>query len=243
MADITSALTALHDGGYVHGDLSPNNLLYDQTDRKGKFTIVDWSMLCPAEQFLKKTKGHTRVGCWSPEHFSLTTSRLKTVETDHRWLIYSQEMQNYIKRLLDFSFSTESKSGRESIREYFTPYISQPDSLPFQGMYEELKTLAAIDPSSIGMYHDIRYLMDTIAKIVSCGFPDRTEAQQNRYDAFLALSLVQNLPDRTIYLQSPNRLIRRLSLVLRACENVERETASLQIDGVEAETILMGLLR
>jgi len=241
MSDIVQLLTALHERGYVHGDLSPNNLLFDQNGQR-KFTIVDWSMLCSAEHFLKQAKGASRVGCWSPEHFSLTSSRLKDFEEDRYWLIYAEEMQKYIQRLLDFSFANGSSPAAAAVREYFEPYLSQPEPSAFHAMYEELRVLAHTDPSAIGKYHDIRYLMDTIAKTVSHLFPDRTVSQQNHYNAFLALCLAQNLSDRIVYLKNPSRLIRRLSLILHSCATMEGELISLNDEAV-SEATLMRLLQ
>ena len=244
MVDIAAFLLSLHNEGYVHGDPSPNNLLYEQTDGKnGTFTIVDWNMLGKAESFLEHRKGYKRVGCWSPEHFSLTTVRLKEVEEDHHWMIYAEEMRKYMERLLNFSFSSGSSKGEKAIREYLGPHTG--DHAAFQAMYADLKILARTNPSAIGKYHDIRYFMDTIAKCVSYIFPNRTATQQNQYNFFISLCLVQNLPERKVYLDDPDRLANRLLVILQACQNAERERVPSHESihpGLEAEQSLLNLL-
>ncbi len=246
MSEIAHFLMGLHNQGYVHGDLSPNNLLYNGTgQRDSEFTIVDWNLMSTAEDFLKQKKGRTRVGCWSPEHFSLTTTRLQDYENNRHWLIYSEEMAKYIERLLGFSFSAESSKGQTSLRKYFEPYSQETEHPVFQTMYKDLKILANEKPSAIGKYHDIRYFMDTIAKSVSGLFPNRTEAQQKQYNFFISLCLAQNLPDRKVYLETPDRLIHRLTLVLQACQKAEQKIPMQENmrPKVPVEQSLLDLLR
>jgi hypothetical protein len=245
VVEVGRFIIALHENGYVHGDLSPNNLLYNKgTDEKsGRFTIVDWNMLAKAEDFLQHRKGRQRVGCWSPEHFSLTTTRVEHLEEEGHWLIYADEMQKYIERLLQF---TGSHPARAAVKKYFEPYTRKQKHPIFQKMYKDLKILARDHPSAIGKYHDLRYLMDTIAKSVSCVFPDRNAAQQKQYNLFISLYLIQNLPDRRIYLENPDLLANRLSFILQACQKAEQEIVPIDKDltaPVEAEHALLNLLR
>jgi serine/threonine protein kinase len=244
MCEVTSFLIHLHNEGYVHGDLSPNNLLYKETDDSHfEFSIVDWTMLSEAREFLKHPKGRTRVGCWPPEHFALTTARLEDIESDRHWLIYADEMQKYITRSLEFSFSSQSDKAPE-LRRYFELFQDSKQTM-FQTLYADLKNLAALNPLLIGKYHDIRYLMDTIAKCVASIFPNRTQEQQKQYNSFIALYLAQNLPDRKIYLENPDQLFHRLRMVLQNCSNAESKSApsSQKIQPhVQAEETLLNLL-
>jgi serine/threonine protein kinase len=239
MSEIARFVADLHQEGYVHGDLSPNNLLYEQN---GRVAVVDWNMLTTAENFLQQRKGRRRVGCWSPEHFSLTTSRMKQLDPDQHWLIYAEELQKYIDRLLHFSFSNKLSSEETSIRKYFEPYTANREHPAFHAMYDEMKTLMQAQPSLIARYHDIRYLMDTIAKCVCSIFQGRSEAQQNRYNLFIALYLVQNLPDRKVYLTDPDALFDRLLFILESCQTSEREEKQLP-GSVPQEEALLKLLQ
>ena len=246
MTEIGRFVFALHEEGYVHGDLSPNNLLYLQSDpMNAKVTVVDWNMLSPAVDFLQQEKGLSRVGCWSPEHFSLTTTRRVNTEEDCHWVIYAEEMRRYIERLLDFSFSNESKAG-VAVRDYFAPYTNEQANPVFQAMYKDLEDLSLSDPAAIGKYHDIRYLIDTIAKCVAGIFPNRTQSQQKQYNFFISLYLAQNLPDRKLYLENPSELAKRLSLILDSCQNADEENAvSSPEPGLttESERTLLHLMR
>lgn len=249
MVEIASFLEVLHGEGYVHGDLSPNNLLIKQLQNgNAKFTIVDWNMLSVAEDFLQHKKGNTRVGCWSPEHFSLTTTRLQDFDENSRWMIYAEEMKKYVERLLEFSFTGGGENQpSKALREYFEPLTQESGNPVYAEMYSELKAFSHVKPSAVGKYHDLRYFMDTIAKCVSFMFSERNEAQQKEYNFFISLYLSQNLPQRRVYLEDPERLRSRLAMILESCENAERLSdrvnETVMIPAFEEEQIIRDLLK
>ena len=223
LLEVTKYIRDLHQEDYVHGDLSPNNLLYDE-DKPQTFTVIDWNMLCRAEDFLQHTKGTTRVGCWSPEHFSLTTVRLSEVEPAKHWHIYASEMQAYLQRMISFSGSS---AIQQKLREFFGQYLSG-FPVEYKNMYEHLRSLSRAVPSAVGKYHDLRYLADTIAKAIHSIYTDQTAHQKTAYNRFLAVMLSQNFPERVSDLENPDPLNEKLSILLHSCREAERNTNKVQ---------------
>ena len=236
-ADISRFVGSLHAEGYVHGDLSPNNLLYD-VHKNDRFIIVDWNKLCRAEDFLQQKKGSVRTGSWSPEHFSLTTERLNGAPQEAYFTIYAEEMRAYLQRMVDFMNFSHATHGR--IQTLLGGYLDKSSAM--EAMYESLQVVARSQPAVIGFYHDARYFMDTIAKSVHNLFQQKLPEQQACYDGFIALCLVQNLPDRDIYLSDPVRLLDRLTLILEGCANAQNSDQSGP-KSVRAEEEILMLLK
>jgi hypothetical protein len=157
-----------------------------------------------------------RVACWSPEHFALSSERADGFAPPELWQLYATETRAYLDRLLDFTGKTGS--GRDRIDAFFQTRLT--DAV-LRRMFEELRHLASMQPAAIGKYHDLRYLTDTIARTVHRLFSRKPANQQFAYDFFVALALVQSLPERLPYLESPDLYFSRLTSILELCAGIE----------------------
>jgi hypothetical protein len=247
MLGIADCIQSLHAEDYVHGDLSPNNLLFEATeDGSKRFTIVDWNMACKAESFLEHLKEEDRVGCWSPEHFSLTTTRRCDLARREHWRIYDEEMRKYLNRMLEFTLSPQPEMVKEVLDRQVEPSGDKGKPSGYHEMFDELLAMREDNPSSIGKYHDLRYFMDTIAKSVANMFRDIEGTRLRSYHRFMALVLAQNLSSRSPFLEKPELLARRLSIVLRCCaisEGAQRPDKDFDPPPSREESTLLDLLR